>query len=94
MGGIHSAAYRRDREQARLGWRRRRRPCHLCGGVIDYDAPATDPQHFQLDHIKSRKKFPELEHDPTNWAPAHARCNKHKQEGDAAPGIGLTSEPW
>ena len=94
MSGIHSAAYQRDRAIKKAEWKKRRRPCNICGGAIDYDLPMTDPWHFQLDHIKSRKKFPELEFVPTNWAPSHARCNKHKQDGDAAPGIGLTSETW
>jgi 5-methylcytosine-specific restriction endonuclease McrA len=62
---------------------------------IDYTLPKTDPEHFQLDHIKSRKRFPRLEFDPNNWAPAHASCNKHKSDNDAgADGIGQTSEQW
>jgi len=27
--------------------------CHICGGVILYDAPYTDPKSFVIDHVVS-----------------------------------------
>jgi hypothetical protein len=66
----------------------------LCGQKLDYDLPKDHPEHFQLDHIKSRIRFPHLADDPLNWQPAHASCNKKKAQGEAVPGIGVTSEPW
>jgi 5-methylcytosine-specific restriction endonuclease McrA len=92
--GIHSSAYQTDREQKRKEWKSKKRKCNICGMAIDYDAPSTDREHFQLDHIKSRDKYPELEFDPLNWAPAHASCNKRKSNGTAPASIGITSEPW
>lgn len=92
--GIHSSAYQRNRAAKRDEWKRRGRRCAICGEPIDYDLPNTDPNHFQLDHIKSRDKFPDLEFDPLNWAPAHASCNKHKSNGETPASIGRTSEPW
>jgi hypothetical protein len=94
MGDIHSAKYQRDRAAKKREWKAAKRPCHLCGQRLDYDLPKTDPMHFQLDHIRSRKTHPHLETDPLNWAPSHARCNKGKQAGPMAPGLGTTSEQW
>jgi len=92
--GIHTARYRTDREAKRVEWQRRRRPCNICGQPLNYSLPKDHPEHFQLDHIKSRDKFPDLEFDPANWAPAHASCNKRKSNGEAAPGLGETSEDF
>lgn len=94
MSGIHSARYQRDREGKRKEWKAARRACNICGQKIDYDLPKTNPMHFQLDHIKSRKTHPHLEFEPSNWAPAHARCNKHKHSNPQGPGLGITSEKW
>lgn len=95
MSGIHSAEYRRQRKEAKAAWAEADRPCHICHQDIDYTTSKDDPYHFQLDHVKSRKRFPHLEFDPSNWAPAHAYCNKHKSDNDAgAAGIGVTSEAW
>lgn len=92
--GIHSARYQAARAAARAEWKRKKRRCHICLQEIDYDAPVTDPDHFQLDHIRSRSRFPQLENDPTNWAPSHASCNKHKHDGELNADIGVTSEAW
>jgi 5-methylcytosine-specific restriction endonuclease McrA len=94
VAGIHSATYQRDRAQKRKEWKAAKRRCHVCLEEIDYDAPKTDPMHFQLDHIKSRKVYPELADDPMNWAPSHARCNKKKHTSDVGPALGETSETW
>lgn len=94
MPGIHSAQYQRDRAQKRREWKRSKRRCARCGDAIDYDLPKTDPMHFQLDHIKSRKVFPELENDPLNWQPMHARCNKQKHTSPEGPALGETTETW
>ncbi len=95
MSGIHSGKYQRERAAKRVEWRTKKRACHLCGQAIDYDLPKDDPEHFQLDHIKSRKTHPELEFDPLNWAPSHASCNKHKHISTTTPGgVGGTSEEW
>ena len=92
--GIQSAEYRKLRAVARRGWMEADAVCHLCHQSIDYSLPKDDPEHFQLDHIKSRKRFPHLEFVPSNWAPAHASCNKRKSDNDAGAGVGVTSEAW
>lgn len=92
--GIHSGEYRKGRALARAEWAAKGTPCHLCHQPIDYTLDKTDPEHFQLDHIKSRKRFPHLEFVPANWAPAHASCNKRKSDGDAGGLLGVTSEAW
>jgi 5-methylcytosine-specific restriction endonuclease McrA len=30
--------------------------CHICGGVIAFDAPHTDPKSFVIDHVVSLNK--------------------------------------
>lgn len=91
---IHSAAYQSARAQKKREWKAARRKCHICGMPIDYSLTKDDPEHFQLDHIKSKKLFPELERDPLNWAPSHASCNKNKHKNTATQGVGGTSEEW
>lgn len=94
MTGIHTAEYRKQRAACKREWAAANRPCHLCQQPIDYTLTKEDPEHFQLDHVKSRKRFPHLEHEPSNWAPSHASCNKRKSDNDADAGLGTTSENW
>ena len=55
--------------------RRRRMPCCICRQRIDYDLVKPHPDACTVQHVKSRKAFPELTWDPSNWGPAHATCN-------------------
>lgn len=93
--GIHSGEYRKLRAAARAEWEATNAPCWLCHQPIDYTLDKSDPEHLQLDHIKSRHRFPHLEFVPSNWAPAHASCNKRKSDSDASgSALGVTSESW
>lgn len=81
-------------ERLRIGSRSLGRPCWLCGQAIDYDLVWPDPRSFSLDHIKPRSARPDLEHEPTNHAPAHLGCNSSRQDSAARPGLGGTSRNW
>lgn len=74
--------------------RRRRRPCHICQHRIDYDLPSTHPQGCTVQHIKSRRLFPELTWSASNWAPAHKQCNESAGDGSRGEDEGLTSIAW
>jgi 5-methylcytosine-specific restriction endonuclease McrA len=74
--------------------RSQHRPCWLCGQPIDYTLKPPDPSAFQVDHIKPRSHYPELAEEPTNLAPAHARCNNSKGSRAPKPTVGNTSRRW
>ncbi|MCL1840793.1 MAG: hypothetical protein FWF75_03450 [Propionibacteriaceae bacterium] len=67
-------------EQALATVKRRGRaqhlPCCICGRVIDYDLPGTDPMGCTVQHTKSRKRHPELTWVSSLWQPAHRSCNR------------------
>lgn len=56
--------------------RRADAPCVICSMSIDYSLEYPHPQSCSVQHVKSRKLFPQLTWDPANWAPAHLDCNK------------------
>ncbi|WP_054682595.1 HNH endonuclease [Microbacterium sp. No. 7] len=97
---IHSHEYRTLRATLKAGWQALNAPCALCGQAdIRYDGPKNEPGSFELDHKISRKRCiamgrPDLILDPTNCQPSHVRCNRSKQEGDARPDLGETTEAW
>lgn len=79
------AQYRRDRPQ----------PCMRCGQPIDYDAAPDDPDSFNLGHIKSYERHPELREDPGNLQQEHASCNKSAGMDDGNNfQLGQTSRRW
>lgn len=95
MAGLSTRAYQEFRADMKALWQPVNAPCHLCGmATIDWDGPKNEPDSFELDHIKPRRNFPELTLDPTNAAPSHHRCNRHKGAGVVVAGIGVTSEAW
>ncbi|MCV7219846.1 HNH endonuclease [Mycolicibacterium elephantis] len=67
------------RKRIRATLRREARPCHLCGGDIDYQAHHLDPLSFQVDHLwQVANGGPE--HDPDNVASAHRACNRLRSD--------------
>ncbi len=73
--------------------RRQRAPCCICGQGIDYALEYPHPQSCSVQHIKSRKVYPHLTWEPSNWAPAHLDCNK--AAGSKEPtGMGMMSQDW
>lgn len=71
--------------------------CWICGMAIDYDAPHDDYKNddrFQLDHFYPVSTHPELQHDPSNWRPSHAGCNRERGNGSPRPPLGILSRAW
>lgn len=67
--------------------------CHICGMDIDMSLSGRNPWGWSLDHVRSRRDFPELAYDPGNVRPAHMRCNSRKQAGDV-PRRPKSSRRW
>lgn len=74
--------------------RRRKTPCCICGHSIDYTLPSKHPHGCTVQHVKSRRDFPELTWVRSNWEPAHNECNSSAGAGDRDDGLGVTSEAW
>lgn len=70
-----------------------RSACCLCQQPIDYTLPDDHPMRFSVEHIIARAVRPDLTWDPSNWGPAHMRCNKSKQTKTLPP-VGVTSRQW
>lgn len=66
----------RDRHRAAI--RRRREPCGICHGEIDYSLHWRDPASFVVDHIVplARGGSDEL----ANCQAAHRHCNRQKSD--------------
>lgn len=79
--------------KVRARGRRLGSPCVICLQPIDYQLPSTDPGGVSVEHIKARSTHPHLIWDPTNWAPAHLRCNQAKGVEPARPSA-EPSEAW
>lgn len=77
-------------EQVRRQHAPRRTPCVLCGQRIDYTRKGK-ADSLTVQHIKSRRDFPNLTWEPSNWAPAHKTCNLAAGAGGNTTDIGLTS---
>lgn len=73
--------------------RRAKTACCICDMVIDYSLEYPDPQSCSVQHVKSRRDYPLLTWDPSNWKPAHLSCNKAEGVG-ARLGLGVMSEDW
>lgn len=65
--------YKRDKLWKRV--RAERRPCHLCGYPIDYDAGYLDKRSFQLDELDPVSKGGDHT-DYANVDAAHRCCNQ------------------
>ncbi|MFC9769423.1 HNH endonuclease [Rhodococcus jostii] len=74
--------------------RMQRRPCWLCGQVIDYDAPANDPEAFEPDHYFPVSTHPQLANDPGNLRASHSKCNRHRGNQPAQQGVWHQAERW
>lgn len=74
--------------------RRHRRPCCICGQQIDYSLPSRHPHGCTVQHVKSRRDFPQLTWDPSNWAPAHNECNLSAGTGEHPEQTGVVSQDW
>jgi hypothetical protein len=92
---IQSRQYRQMRAELKAHWSEINAPCALCGqATIDWQAPANQPDSFELDHRLARKPRPDLALDPANMQPSHFRCNRGKGAGNTRPTIGENTEDW
>jgi hypothetical protein len=101
--GLHIPAWNGRRAQQALQWVRHNYgpggslatdkahgdPCCICHQPINYSARGTDDA-LTVQHVKSRRDYPQLTWDQRNWKPAHASCNYAAGTGPVQ-GIGLTS---
>lgn len=68
-------------------------PCDICGQAIDYSLEYPHPQSCSVQHVKSRKLYPSLTWEPSNWRPSHSDCNK--SAGVEQPlGLGVVDGQW
>lgn len=89
----HGANAQKALEQIKKAGYKADAPCYICQQPIDYRLPSTDPDGCSLEHIKPRSTHPHLTWEPTNWAPAHLRCNQ--SQGDRQNyALGTTSKNW
>ena len=67
---VREAAYERDRKADA--------PCWICGGRIDYRAPAGTPEAWEPDHYLPVCDYPEHQLDIANIRPSHCHCNRSR----------------
>lgn len=70
------------------------KPCWLCGKPINYALPKEHPEGFNLDHVYTVSKRPDLAEDPANFRPSHKLCNEERGNDDPFIQIGSPSEDW
>lgn len=92
--GRNTANYQRLSRAYRADAARRSAPCWLCGQGIDYDLPPEDPAAYSTDHVRPLSLYPDLAEDPTNFAPAHRRCNESRGNGAPPLTLGTPSRDW
>ena len=92
---IQSRQYREMRAGLKDQWQAVNAPCCICGQAdIEYDGEPNQSNSFELQHIISRKRRPDLALDPNNCGPSHVRCNRAQGAGNARPTIGENTEDW
>lgn len=74
--------------------RRAKAPCCICEQPIDYSLAGTHPDGCTVQHVKSRKLFPQLTWAASNHAPAHRSCNTSAGDGTRNRETGVTSQEW
>ncbi len=80
MGAKRSTTVR-DRHRAAIA--RTGACCHVCGGLIDYSLPRTDPNSFVVDHVIPLIRGGADTLD--NKRAAHRQCNLVKSDREFAP---------
>lgn len=96
--GVHIPDWSGRRRAEALAWikakgRRENLPCCICDQTIDYQLEYPHPQSCSVQHLKSRKVFPHLTWERSNWAPSHLSCNKSAGEGQDLS-LGVVSQEW
>jgi hypothetical protein len=89
--------YRTLRAKFRVHCLAQRAPCGICGEPIDYGLKHGDPRAWELDHIESVARRPDLALAiPANAQASHALCNRRKAlaEEETDDWLGTPSENW
>lgn len=86
--GRNTATWARLRRRLRADAEKRGDRCWICGGEIDYLAPAHHPDAWEPDHVRPVSTHPELAEDPANIRSSHASCNNARGSGGTATGLG------
>lgn len=63
-------------------------PCRYCRRPIDYKAKRNTSWSFEAAHKKSVKTHPHLAYEPSNFIPAHSKCNRQAQTQE------FVDKPW
>lgn len=85
-----SRQWHKTRAIVRKHWKVNNLPCAYCGKPIDWNAKPI------VDHIKNRKRYPELAYDLSNLCLVHHQCNTKKYyyvENNDKPKIGADGYP-
>ena len=100
-GRLDSRRYRAMRKAFRDECEAVAASCWLCNQPIDYSIPWKDPltgqindDAFELDHLYSRSKNPELTLDKANFRPSHRSCNRAKSNKMPSGGLGSLKRKW
>lgn len=100
-GTTMSRRYRNDLKWFRAKCAKEGAPCWICGQEIDYSVPHRDPitgffndDAFELDHLYTRKDYPELAEDRGNYRPSHRGCNNRRGASKTVGGLGTLSRRW
>jgi hypothetical protein len=79
-------------ERVRAEGARTRAVCVLCQLPIDYSLRYPHPQSCSVQHLLSRRRFPELTWEPSNMGPAHLDCNKSAgPDAAGVPDLGVSA---
>ena len=105
LGGIVSAleaTYGYEWRQVRARVLKDAQVCAICGGLLDFDAPARSPRSASVDHIfpvramrgMDRETRRRMLLDPQLLRPAHYGCNASRQDGRRERPRQHTSRKW
>lgn len=98
MTRSNTRRFKQDRATFRATCATEQQRCWLCAQPIDYTAPHDDYRNddrFELDHYYPVSTHPELQHDPANFRPSHAGCNRTRGNSTVTSTLdGTLSRDW
>lgn len=98
MARSSTRAFKASRSEYREACKHAGLPCWLCSQGIDYEAAHDDygnDDRFELDHYFPVSTHPELQHDPANYRPSHAGCNRARSNKTVTSTLaGTLSRDW
>lgn len=79
---------RKVKGEFRFKCEQRNARCAYCRQPIDYKASRNTSESFEAAHKQSVKTHPQRAYDPTNFIPAHSKCNRREQANE------FKEKPW